>query len=247
MGIYIVTPELSSHSNLPDISATLPHESVFQMPNLLRVVLSNGAAFLLSLSSSIIFLRFFKRITAPQMLFLFIFFFSLTFELTKVFSLLLNIFDASEGTILFLSRLGFGGYLVGFFSMFLISLYQLGIKYQHQGIVLILILFISAFLAFVIPINTNTLSPNFLYPPAYRTQILRMVAGITAVVLIGSVLPQPFNRKEFARIISVFFLIAGQSLLYFSSTSLPAFSGVGLVLCGIVIYFLRLFRDFFWY
>ena len=217
------------------------HTAILETSNYLRVILASGGSFIVSLSAAIVLLRFFRHDASPQMLFFFVFLLSLSFETLKLYVPLSKASTANEGLLLLLSQLSLGGYLVGLFSLFLMSLYQM--QYQHPGSILLFITLLAGGIVFLVPMNTLELSQNFIYSPAYQEQILWMVRGVIIVTLIGYLFPSQFTRGNFTRITSVMLPITGQGILHFSQSTITSLIGGIMVICGLLICFRRIFRD----
>lgn len=245
LGIYVVMSEDFSIAVLATRTAIPSNQmdTVFGSGNILRVILTSAGCFLISVSASIVFLRFFKQISDSRLLFFFIFFFSLSFELMKPFSLFSGIFVIPESLRILFSQFALGGYLTGLFGIFFMSLYQLGIEYQHQGIVLLLNIILSVIITALVPMNTFILSQNFLYPPADRGQVLWMVFGVITITMIGYIIHSRSNKTTIIGMFSVLFLMSGHVFIHFSSDPLISIASVGMLIGGTVIYFIQLFRD----
>ncbi len=251
LGIYAVASESLSLAetdagtviaiNVGTAGNTVNREGV-GLADALRAALVGGSSFVLSLVMSIIFFRFFKPLADSQMLFFFLFFFSLSFELIKPLSFLTKIFILPESLSLFLSQVSFFGYLIGLFSMFLVSLYQ--IKYRHQGIAMMFVIIVSTVLTVLVPMDTSTFH-NFIYSPIYRSEVLRMAQGIIIVTVAGYVIHK--GRENLVRMLSVFFMMTGHSLVHFTLDPAILISGETMLFCGVIIYVIQLFRAYFWY
>lgn len=76
LGIYVVMSEDFSIAVLATRTAIPSNQmdTVFGSGNILRVILTSAGCFLISVSASIVFLRFFKQISDSRLLFFFIFF-----------------------------------------------------------------------------------------------------------------------------------------------------------------------------
>jgi hypothetical protein len=247
----IISPVIASpEAGIPSGSQLL--ESLLSRPdaaNIFRVILVAGSSLAVAGVFAGLFIRFFRRITASHLLFLYLFLFSLSGELLKGFNFMLNYFGANEGLLLMISRISLGMYLIGVLSGFTISLYLLGIKYQHQGTTMLILFFLSGFIAIGLPMNTSGLNANYLYETYYYRELLWSVGGLLIVAGLGYIshLWERFSRQELARVLFALMFLVGHALLHFSLTALGGIVGGGMIITGLTFYFLRLFYDYFWY
>jgi hypothetical protein len=216
---------------------------------LIRVVLSSAGVLLVSAVFTGLFIRFFRRITASHLLFLYLFLFSLSGELLKAFSLILQYHGAYQSLILIISRISIGVYFVGLLSGFTISLYFLGVKYQHQGTAMVLILIIASFIAISLPLDTTGVDGNFMYQTAFFSEMIFVVGGILLLTLLGYIshLWESFSRRESLRVLFAMMFLVGHSVLHFSTLGIGSFIGGVMLAVGLSFYFIQLFYDYFWY
>jgi hypothetical protein len=217
--------------------------------NIIRVLLTAGGSLTVAAILAGLFIRFFRRITASHLLFLYLFLFALSGELLKGINLILSHFGAYENLLLLVSRINLGMYLAGLLSGFTISLYLLGIKYQHQGTAMILIFLIAGFVAAAVPMDTGGLNANYLYDTFYYRELLWVVGGILLISLLGyaSHLWERYSRQELARVLFLLLILVGHAVLHLSLAPVTALAGAAMLLTGLIFYFLRLFYDYFWY
>ncbi|AHC13485.1 hypothetical protein [Salinispira pacifica] len=240
---FISTPQ----SSLPDLLKD--GGNLTGRVNLLRVTLISAGSLIISLASAGVFLRFFRRISASHLMFFFLFLVSLSGESLKAFSLYLYILGADLDVLVILTRVCLSMYLGGLFSVFLISLYFVGIKFQHQGTAMIIIVAVSMFISLYLPVDTSSFSRNFLYTLAYSGRLQWMAGGVILITILGYALHfwERFSKDEFLRVLSASMFMIGHSLMFFSQGIAGSAAGSVLLGVGIVMYFLRLFYDFFWY
>ncbi len=224
-------------------------ENVEKRSTFLRIAGSSGAAFVFSIVSSGVFLRFFRRITASHLLFLYMFFFSISGEIIKLLVFLLNELQADQAVLIVLSRIGLTLFFTGLFSIFMISLYFLGFKFQQQGTSFVLMLCIAAFIATQLPLNSFQASAHSLLNPQFKTRILAVIGSLCFLTVLGYVyhIYEQFSKEEVIRTIAVISLMVGHSLLFFSNSAFWGLIALAILGTGIIIYLVRLFYDYFWY
>ncbi len=247
----VISPLISSEANdslsgIAVVSDVLSRDDAGQV---IRVVASSAVLLLISALFSGLFIRFFRRITASHLLFLYIFLFSLSGELIKVLSLILQYFGTYQSLIILLSRISVGVYIMGLLSGFTISLYFLGVKYQHQGTAMSIIAALSVFIAISLPMETGSTDANFMFQTAFITEFLSFVGGILLLTLAGYIshLWENFSRRELSRVVFSMMYLIGHSVFHFGTTAASSTVGAVMLTVGLSFYFIQLFYDYFWY
>lgn len=217
--------------------------------NELRIVVESIFALIIAIVSMAMFIRFFRKQTDYQLLFVYLSISSFWGESLKLFAMEVVNLGGNPYLLLVFTRLYVGIYIFGLLSCFMAGLYISGIKFQHQGSAILIISVFAIGIATSFPINTSIVDSNYLYKPALYNQVMWVMISIMIISSLGyfSQLLDRFSREDMVRALSLSLLVFGTGLLFFSTSILGNIIALTMILIGIISYFIRMFYDYFWY
>jgi hypothetical protein len=155
---------LASSPEFPWEPALLP-----ALPAYLRVLAACGALGIYSLATGFWILRAFRKTPSYEILFFAVFACSVGIEAARSFAVWLIGSDAPIQLPPLVTRLVYFGRWTGALSLFTASLYSVGFEYEKTDWAIGIVLFLSAILATIIPINSEKLMNDFTYRIGYST------------------------------------------------------------------------------
>jgi hypothetical protein len=216
---------------------------------LLVNVFSPGISLVMAWVAALVFMKYFRKISSPQLFFLILFWLSMGTEFVRVINLYLIVQDVSLNMQMFLSRLGIMGRLVGSLVLFAASLYSAGIKVRQQEAMLALAIIISTAISWLVPMDVDQIGQELLLIPArgFSLDGLRLFIG---VLTIGNFLKYAIitrDMREYLMLIPIILLIIGQELL-FLNTDLLGMSVAWIFLAtGSIWVAKRFINNYLWY
>ena len=212
-------------------------------------IVSPGISTLIAWLAAIIFLRYFRKITSPQLFFLVLFWLSMGTELVRVLNLFLITHDATLNQRILLSRIAIMGRLTGSLVLFAASLYSAGIKFQRQESVLVAAVIIAVSISWLVPFDMDRVGQELLFVPAqgYTLDGLRMFIGVLTILNFLKYAITTRDVREFVLIIPITFLLVGQELMFLS------FNWIGTILTwlflipGSIWVTRRFISNYLWY
>ena len=211
--------------------------------------ISSGLSLFVAISMAILFLAMFRRISSPELFFIFLFWATMAFEVAKV----INLWCIQTGLGMhfetLISRIYYCGRLTGALCLFAASLHLAGVKLQYQGTLLILILGISATCALVIPIDTTTRCQGLLYLSSsdVSPDVLNVLIGILSLLNLAKFSLSSKKSRDLLITIPFSLLIVGHEFLFVAAnTSMVVVAWIFLT-SGTVWLCRRFVRSFLWY
>jgi hypothetical protein len=216
---------------------------------LLVNVFSPGISLLMAWVAALVFMKYFRKISSPQLFFLLLFWLLMGTELVRVVNLYLLTQDVCLNTQVFLARLGIMGRLAGSLVLFAASLYSAGIKVRQQEGMLALAIIISTAISWLVPIDVDKFGQELLLIPAsgFSLDGLRLFIGLLTM---GNFLKYAIitrDTREYLMLVPIFLLISGQELL-FLNTDLPGMAVAWIFLAtGSIWVAKRFINNYLWY
>ena len=182
-------------------------------------VISPGISLLMAWLAALVFLRYFRKISSPQLFFLILFWLSMGTELVRVLNLFLLSTDATLNSQVLLARLGIMGRLTGSLVLFAASLYSAGIKIRQQEVMLGLAIIIAMTISWLVPIDADRVGQELLLVPArgFSLDALRIFIGMLTIGNYFKYAITTRDAREYLLIIPIAFLIIGQELLFLTT------------------------------
>lgn len=170
-------------------------------------------------AAALVFLRYFRKITSPQLFFLVLFWVSMGVEIMRALNLFCITQDAADYYRMIFVRIAMIGRLFGIMSLFAASLYMVGFKLKQQEIILIVITFISIAMANFIPIDGTQVGQELMFLPStgYSLDTFRLIVGALTIL---NFLKYAFTSKEksnYFLAIAVIFLLFGLELQFIAT------------------------------
>lgn len=195
------------------------------------------------------FFWYFRKVSGPHIFFFFLSLFSLSFESSAlVASMLQNTEFAFMASVL-LTRVQLFGFTFGALCLFTTSLYSSGVKYQNQGVALILLLGISYLIANLVPVVTGDPPVYGIFPIGEARLLVVMFIVIVFLSVANFLRSWVINQNpdEGFLALAVAAIMLGRWLMY-SGTELAALvSGSALLLSGAFLYSKKVFEHYLWY
>jgi hypothetical protein len=216
---------------------TAPSTEPLSTELLLHMILMVGGAVFAAIAS--IFLMFsFRNTPSPE-----VFFFIIAVQgaasgaVRPLISALIN-GGYAYSVPAFLTRLFHFGRFVSMLSVFISGLFAAGLALQRRKIMLSSIFFISFVLAAILPVDISRVTSSLLYSTGSE---LSMFLGFIIILLLstGNYLIAALyqeDRNHYVVALGIFLLMCGNELLYRSSNTIVAGTGL-LLMCGGAYFF----------
>jgi len=181
-------------------------------------IFSSGIAIVLAVSMAIVFLSTFRRVSSPELFFVFLFWASIAFETCKVVNMYLIQSGGSLQMLGLVSRFYYFGRLTGVLCMLSASLYLAGVKMQYQGILLYLNIAISVAVAYLLPIDSTVFRQGmtFLAAGDYSLDPLTIMLGLLSILNLSKYVFTNKEKGNVLLVVSFVLLLLGHELLYIS-------------------------------
>ncbi len=181
-------------------------------------IVSPGISLLIACLAAVVFLRYFRKISSPQLFFLILFWLTMGTELVRVLNLYLLTHNGTLNEHMALARLAIMGRLTGSLVLFAASLYSAGIKFQRQESVLVFILLLASAISWLVPIDPDHVGQELLLIPSqgYSLDALRIFIGLLTISNFLKYAITTRDVREYMLIIPISFLFIGQELMFMS-------------------------------
>ena len=194
------------------------------------------ACALYSLAVGFIVARQIKKNPSPQLAFLYLFIFSFSLYIFRLYYLVpqINWLHMDDETI---SRVIYFGRFFGLTAFFAASLFCAGLQIQKFGYILLITVLVSFTLSIIVPFNTTEVTTALIYRIAEEKSIALfclVLEILTVMNYLSAAIKQ--SRGEFYRLILFCIMIlAGYELLFFLN---PPFMipGITLLFTGTILY-----------
>lgn len=212
-------------------------------------LVSPAISIMLAWTVAIVFLRYFRKVTSPQLFFLVLFWVSMGVEIVRALNLLFVMYGASLLQQQILTRLAILGRIFGAMSLFAASLYLVGTKLKHQGTILVVISFLSVCLANLVPLDSDAIGQDLLFLPAagYSLDSLRLVAGLLTILNFIKHAVSSRDRENLWLVFAILSLIAGLELQYMATDWILTALSWLLLAIGTAWLGRRFINNYMWY
>lgn len=216
--------------------------------DVIQTLISAGFAIIIAGSGSLIFLLYFRKISSPEVFFLALFAASLVFEASRAFSVLAIQFDLNANSILFLSRIYLFGRFMGSLALLAASFHLAGLAFQYQGMLLTVIMVLSAALANYLPLDGTTYIQGFLRGgTVVSLDALCLTLGLLSMVNILKHALEKNRGGDPILLVHMSLVLLGHELLALGAGPLvTALAWIGLF-GGMTLLVRRFVRNHLWY
>jgi hypothetical protein len=207
-----------------------------------------GGLVVFALVSAFSMNRFFRKYTAPEMLFFLVFMFTIPLEGTRIAQILIH----AEGLPLVIrtlaTRVLYFGYLTGVFSLFASSLYITEFDQQRTGTALMVVLALAFAVVYIVPVDGLELYPNLVHRVAHE-EMLRTVSliliGLTALNYLYNAFASG-DRRDIVQAIAVIVVGVGRFVV-FAFSLLPVVAVASIVVAvGVGVYARTAYKKYLW-
>ena len=206
------------------------------------------AAVLYSLFVSIAVLTYFEKTQGPEIMFFGLFTLSFGFEILRIIVPLKGIIEFSPILVIAGTRLLIFARLFGTLSLFISSVYAVGLDIQKQGSVVFAITIGILVISFKLPVNGFSWDTSFTMLFAYGT-MLRFAELILVIITSISFLIAAYNRgiSDYRFIaLGALLVFLGRSLLFKADTWLTPVPAIIMLVFGAWIITARLHQIYLW-
>jgi hypothetical protein len=220
----------------------------FLRPSPLVPVVSLFAAALLSLAALVLIYFFFEKTQAPEILFVMLFVFSLSFEIMRIMTPLQKIRSIPSVYLLWTSRTLLFGRFFGIFSLFAASIYAAGLEVQRQANIILVAVFVSLVVSMGIPIDVLTWDSSFSMINSHLS-LFRMVEAVMLLTTMVSFFISAWSRGTPEYLftgLGSFLVFTGRNMLLTGDTWLSPLPGLLLTSAGIWLICTKLHKVYLW-
>ena len=196
--------------------------------------------------TSFIILYAFYKTQAGELGYFLLFLLSILMDTTRIFIPLLQLAETYTTALIVINNIVLTGTILSPISLLALVLFSAEEYRQNLEQNCVIIIVVSAFVAFSIPINTGILLPS--YASAYAfSNVLRLFIIIAIIISVASMSMNNYKR-ELSQLTTVGFFIMGLGslILKHCSTLFQLVIGVICSAVGTVLYFKELHNQYLW-
>ena len=216
--------------------------------NIFRYLITHGFLFLFAFFGSMLIRKYFRKISSPEIFFLAFFMLTLvidTFSILQIYRIVLGM-TPYWGVIA--TRIVHFGHFSGIFCLFIGSLFSLSIQYQKFGILLGIVMLISAIIVYLIPVNQTVLYNNLLFKVDIETGFYFVYYSISFFLIINYIfsLITTQNPDKMVAAVCALLIIGSREVIFFNLSIhflLPAFL---MLLLGCFLFGWRYKKSYMW-
>ena len=201
-----------------------------------------------SLISITLIYYFFEKTQSPEILFIGLFVFSLTFEFARIILPLNIVFPLPVVFIAGAARVLLFGRYFGLFSLFAAGVYASGLDAQKQEPFLLLLILAAMIIAMNVPIDSLSWDSTFVLSSAYRPMFFVIETGIIIITTLSFFVSAYIRgSRSYVLIgIGIFLAFAGRNILLGSDTWITPIPGLVLLVAGTWFACSRLHLEYLW-
>lgn len=196
---------------------------------------------------SVYFIRkFFLKHTRAEIFFFLLFLLTINFDGIRSVVFIFEQLDKPVAYSMLLTRVAYFGKILGIFSLLSFALMSNDSEYKPFTALCSIAVILSMFLANLMPFSPVK-GTNALFLPgqaAFGNSMIFLM--IITFILLVSIFIQNRNFEYLNMAVSVIFMFVGSSVLFYSSTFLPALFGLILLTAGTVFISYRIHRLYLW-
>lgn len=203
---------------------------------------------LVALVTLSLFVRYFRKITAPEIFFFAVFVLSVALDQLKVAQLWLVIANQPQEIGVVVTRTVLFGHIMGIFSLFASSLYVAGVEYQKTGTILGIAALVAFTLAYTIPVDSLVLLPNLLYRTGDERGLQIVSVILYLLVAVNYVYAMITNGAGETGVLlaAMVLVIVGRELLYYLASPLAVILGGVFLSAGTLVFGTRSHAMYLW-
>ncbi|TVQ38255.1 MAG: hypothetical protein EA384_09695 [Spirochaetaceae bacterium] len=215
-------------------------------PGLLVSGLFTVAGF--SVAGATIIIRYFRKTTAPEMLFFLMFVLAAGFDVWKIGHFVLQMEQLPVHFAATLTRIVQFAHLFGVLCLFISTLYLTGVEYQKTGTALSLAALISLTVVYAIPVDHLTLNPHLVHKIGDETtiQMVNVVLQLLAIANVVYAVAYQRNQEYLVLLPAVLLAIIGRELVFYLPSIWLAFAGFAMLVTGAAIFGYRIHTIYLW-
>jgi len=201
-----------------------------------------------SLCASVLLFIFFEKTQSPEILFIGLFALSFAFETLRIMVPLQKVYAFPSALLAAGARLLFFGRFSGILSLFMSSLYAVGINIQKQGRMVLAMLIAILLVAFRIPVSGLSWDTSLAMITGYST-MFRLTEVVLIAITIISFLVASYTKdtREYLFVaLGIFFAFLGRSLLTGTDTWPALIIGIFMLAVGTWFIMQWLHRVYLW-
>ncbi len=197
---------------------------------------------------TLVIVRYFRKTTAPEMLFFVMFVLAAGFDIWKVGHVILHLETVPVYFAVLLTRVVHFAHLFGVFSLFISTLYLAGIEYQKTGTALGLAALLAMTIIYAMPVDHLTLNPNLTHKIGDETTIQSVILILQLLSVANVVYSIAYERHdEYIPLLpAVIAAVAGRELLFYLPSLPAALIGLVLLAGGVAVFASRLHQIYLW-
>ena len=197
---------------------------------------------------TLVIVRYFRKTTAPEMLFFVMFVLAAGFDIWKVGHVILHLETVPVYFAVLLTRVVHFAHLFGVFSLFISTLYLAGIEYQKTGTALGLAALLAMTIIYTMPVDHLTLNPNLTHKIGDETTIQSVILILQLLSVANVVYSIAYERHdEYIPLLpAVIAAVAGRELLFYLPSLPAALIGLVLLAGGVAVFASRLHQIYLW-
>ncbi|TVR32311.1 MAG: hypothetical protein EA404_07960 [Spirochaetaceae bacterium] len=201
-----------------------------------------------SVVAAAIIMRYFRKTTAPEMLFFVMFILAIGFDVWKVGHVVLHLQQMPVYFAVALTRLVQFAHLFGVLCLFVSTLYLTGVEYKKTGMALSLAALISLSIVYAIPVDHLALHPNLVHKIGDQTTIQAVVLILHCLTVANVVYATAYQRNEEYLILlpMVVLAIIGRELIFYLPSMWLAFAGFVLLVTATAVFGYRMHTIYLW-
>lgn len=199
-------------------------------------------------AGAVFIIRYFRKTTAPEMLFFVMFVLAAGFDIWKVGHVVLHLESLPVYFAVVLTRIVHFAHLFGVFSLFVSTLYLAGIEYQKTGTALGLAALLAMTIVYAVPVDHLTLNPNLVHKIGDETTIQSVVLILQLLSVANVVYSITYERHgEYLPLLpAIVAAIVGRELLFYLPSLPAALVGLVLLAGGAAVFGSRLYTTYLW-
>jgi hypothetical protein len=193
-------------------------------------------------------IRYFRKTTAPEMLFFAMFVLSLGLEVWKLGHIVFVFESLPAHLAVNITRIVHFGRLFGMLCLFVSTLYLTGIDYQQTGVALNMAALITLTIVYVMPVDHLVLHPNLVHKIGDES-MMQMVMLVLQLLSIANVTYAVAYQKrdEYALLLfAVVVAIIGRELIFYLPSLWATLAGLVLLCVASGVFGTRLHNIYLW-
>ena len=201
-----------------------------------------------SVVGAAVIIRYFRRTTAPEMLFFLMFVLAAGFDVWKIGHFVVQVEQLPVHFAATLTRIVHFAHLFGVLCLFISTLYLTGVEYQKTGTALSLAALISLSVVYVIPVDHLTLNAHLVHKIGDQTTIQMVNAVLQLLAIANVVYSVAYQRKQEYLVLlpAVLLAIIGRELVFYLPSIWHAFAGFVMLVTGAAVFGYRIRTIYLW-